>query len=237
MIGPEFIEKIEKLATPTIIEVDGRPYSSKHIHPVLDPLPAPLTVSTLTGLADYLNENPDGHKLSALIVEISSHDKVMLYSVIDGQFAQRATFLIAQIELQQYPFGKYLDLESFIIAMQSRFVQDNVTEALLRLAGNVSGESVANFNDDGVTQKVLARSGIVRVEDVQVPNPVVLAPFRTFLEIDQPASKFVYRLRQANGGIECALFEADGGNWKLESIKRIRDWLRTHLPEGMVSLA
>jgi hypothetical protein len=139
--------------------------------------------------------------------------------------------------LEQYPFERYLDLETFIVALQSRFVQDETTTALLKLVGNVSGEAVANFSDDGVTQKVLAKTGIVRVEEAAVPNPVMLAPYRTFLEVRQPASRFIYRLKQEGAGIKCALIEADGGNWKLEAIALIRDWLKEALPEEIVILA
>lgn len=236
-VTADAIDKIIDVSKTEIIQVDGRPYSSKKLYEVLNPLPARLEIRTLTGLADYLTENPDSLPLDSAIVEISSHNQVCLYSTIKGTFEQRSTYLRTSIELDLYPFEKYLNLELFIIYLQSKFVQDETTAALMKLAGNVSGEAVANFSDDGVTQKVQARSGVVRVEEVKVPNPVLLAPYRTFLEIDQPSSKFVYRLKQEGAGILCALIEADGGNWKLEATKRIRDWLRVHLPEGMTILA
>lgn len=237
-ITADAIDKVIEVSKTEILSVEGRPYSTKKLFEVLDPTPAPLKISTLTGLADYLNENPDSLPLKELIIEITTHDSVRLYSTIKGSFDQRASLLLTSITLDLFPFGQYMDLERFIIFLQSKFVQDETTEKLLKLAGNVTGENVANFSDDGVTQKVQARAGIVRVEDVQVPNPVTLAPYRTFLEIAQPESKFVYRLKQAgDNSIHCALIEADGGNWKLEAIKRIRDYLRTHCPEGMVILA
>lgn len=72
-----------------------------------------------------------------------------------------------------------------------------------------------------------ARSGIARVEEISVPNPVFLAPFRTFREITQPLSPFVLRMKQGReGGLPTvALFEADGGKWKLDAIQFIRDYL------------
>lgn len=237
-VTADAIEKLLDISRAEIVTVGDRPYSSKKLYEVLDPTPAPLKISTLTGLADYLNSNPDDLVLTELVIEVTSHDSVKLFSTIDGKFSQRATFLLTTVSLDVFPFGRYLDLESFIISLQCKFVQTEMTALLLRLAGNVTGESVANFNDDGVTQKVTARAGVVRVEDVQVPNPVTLAPFRTFLELDQPESKFVYRLKQDGGnGIHCALLEADGGNWKLEAIKRIRDYLRVHCPEDVTILA
>ena len=49
--------------------------------------------------------------------------------------------------------------------------------------------------------------------DVKVPNPVTLRPFRTFIEVEQPESKFIFRMRE---GGRCAIFEADGahGSWR-----------------------
>jgi hypothetical protein len=236
MIDSSFIEKIEELAKTEIITVDGRNYSSKKLSPITEPSPGTMSVATLTGLAEYIVENPDAPE-HPFIVHVASHDRVCVYSPLHGPFLQRSAYLAASASLDIFPFGKYMDLESFIIAIQAQFVQDETTAALLALAGNISGDNVSNFNDDGVTQKVIARRGISFVGNVPVPNPVTLAPFRTFLEIDQPASKFVYRMKQADDSIHCALIEADGGNWKLEAIKRIREWLRERLPEGTIILA
>lgn len=61
-----------------------------------------------------------------------------------------------------------------------------------------------------------------------MPNPVYLAPYRTFREVTQPLSPFVLRMKQGReGGLPTvALFEADGGKWKLDAIAFIRDFLR-----------
>lgn len=237
MIDAEFIEKVIALKRPEIVEVEGRPYSTIGLTAIKDPSPQTLSISTLTGLADYLTSNPDSLPLGEMIVEVTSPTQVQLYSTAKGAFEQRTVYLQATRELEPYPYERYLDTEMFIIALQSRFVQTSVTAVLLKLAGNITGEAVQNFSDDGVTQKVLAKTGIVQVGDVQVPNPVQLAPYRTFLEVEQPESKFVYRLKQMGEGIGCALYEADGGQWKLVAIERVRDWLREKLPKDVVILA
>jgi hypothetical protein len=56
---------------------------------------------------------------------------------------------------------------------------------------------------------------------------VELRPYRTFREIEQPASKFVLRVKRGGEGQKpgCALFEADGGFWKLEAIENIRKYI------------
>lgn len=130
-----------------------------------------------------------------------------------------------------------MNIEEFVVALQSQFVQDDSTAALLKLVGNVTDGVVKTFEDDGATQKVTAKAGIARVHEIPVPNPVVLAPFRTFVELDQPASKFIFRMRSGVREPTCALFEADGGAWRNEAILRISSWLENKLPAGTVILA
>ena len=60
---------------------------------------------------------------------------------------------------------------------------------------------------------------------------MILAPRRTFPEVDQPESPFVLLVKQSREGMmpEIALFEADGGLWKLTAIQNIKDYLKAVL--------
>ena len=63
-----------------------------------------------------------------------------------------------------------------------------------------------------------------------MPNPVTLCPFRTFVEVKQPESRFVFRMRQSEGrGVECAVFEADGGAWKNAAMSNVKEYLKKEL--------
>lgn len=64
--------------------------------------------------------------------------------------------------------------------------------------------------------------------EAQIPNPVHLKPYRTFLEVDQPASDFIFRMRD-NHGVDCAIFEADGGAWEMEAMQNIKSYLQKEL--------
>jgi hypothetical protein len=86
--------------------------------------------------------------------------------------------------------------------------------------------------DDGVSQAIQAKVGVATVATVQVPNPVVLAPFRTFVEVDQPESELIFRMQN---GPRCALFEADGGAWKLTAMRNIKDYLHAALEQEIES--
>ena len=84
------------------------------------------------------------------------------------------------------------------------------------------------FLDNGFAQEVAAKRGTGSlVEKVNVPNPVTLKPYRTFLEVDQPESSFVFRLSSGaeNKPPLCALFDASGGALKLDAVLKIKEWL------------
>ena len=98
---------------------------------VKEPTPEPLQIHTLTGLVDYIEADKD--VLDDLDGEtpffhVVSHKEVELRPTLIGAFCQRKTFLSATPpESRGYPFGQWLDPESFIIALQAMFVPDETT--------------------------------------------------------------------------------------------------------------
>lgn len=224
----EAIEYIQQLSLGVIYKpetTEGRTYSSKPIHPVMEPSPKSLVITTLTGLRDYLTANVDELNPDALIIHVFDFRNVALISRLKEPWQDRDTLVHVECETFKFPFGQFMDVENFIIRMQSQFVQDESTVAILKIVGNVTDSVVKQFNDDGVTQQATVKVGVSRVENIAVPNPVTLAPFRTFLEIEQPASRFVFRMRSGNEAPACALFEADGGTWKNTATLKIKEWL------------
>lgn len=81
-----------------------------------------------------------------------------------------------------------------------------------------------------MTQVATINVGVAVKADALVPNPVELIPFRTFQEVDQPASKFVFRV----GNQEVPTFklvEAENSIWKNQAIENVKRFLRDALPE------
>lgn len=77
-------------------------------------------------------------------------------------------------------------------------------------------------------KKVTIKTGVASVAEAQVPNPVTLAPYRTFPEIEQVESKFIFRMKE---GPRAAIFEADGGAWKNETMFLIKEYLKDELKD------
>lgn len=113
--------------------------------------------------------------------------------------------------------------------LQSTFVKNEDRDIVLRVIGNIRDEKVMEYGDNGISQAVTAKTGVATVENVAVPNPVLLAPYRTFTEIEQVESNFVFRMKD---GPSAALFEADGAAWKNEATRRIKEYLDKEL-EGL----
>lgn len=235
----EAIEKICELKTAKTFVVNGTTYSDQDLIEMdsPDPVAEPMQVHTLGGFVDYVKSNfdvPTDDKYAAFIY---SHAKVVLKSALFGEFRQRQVLMVAEpFKATGFRFGHYQDTEQFIVGLQSCFVQDEVTAAILKVIGNLQSENVATVVDDGVSQQVTARAGVARVANVTLPNPVMLRPFRTFQEIEQPVSRFVLRVQRGDeGGLpEVALFESDDCQWQLEAVKSIKKYLNDNAKDLLV---
>lgn len=218
-------------AQSVLVQLD-KLYSTVPLHDPRKPAPQPIpmTVHSLSGLLGYVEANRDNLSLASLALVVESPTRVSLVSQLYGDFLQRNTFVVAtalpRMEATEFEFGEYEGLEGFIIALQALFVDNPDRAKVLQLLGNVRDEAVRTAADDGTTQVVTARAGIALVQDARVPNPVTLQPYRTFSEVEQPASMFILRLRQGNGQIQAALFEADGGAWQLTATDAVATYLR-----------
>lgn len=140
--------------------------------------------------------------------------------------------VLATAEVPRFNYGDFYDAESFNIALQSKFLDTEDKATILQVVGNLKEDAVRTMTDDGVSQVTAVRTGVATVADVKVPNPVTLRPFRTFIEVDQPESRFIFRMRE---GGRCAIFEADGGAWKLAAKKNIYNYLKEQLDKEVES--
>ena len=228
----ELAQEADKVQT---VEIGGKTYTDRPIVPVMEGNVTPLELHTLTAIVDYMAQNAD--KLVGPIIVISNAGLVSVKSHLIGEFNQRQTYLTVKPTGDMFPYGSFLNVEQFIIILQARFVPSDTTAAILKIVGNLTDGVVSTFDDDGISQKVTARAGVTRKEDIPVPNPVILAPYRTFSEIEQPESRFIFRMRSGDQMPVCALFEADGGAWQIEAIKRIKAWFDGKIAPEITILA
>lgn len=213
--------------------------------PPAEPSVATLDVSTLDSLIEFIGADIDelkGDGGRRLLVHVESPTLVTLLTEERGRHRLRDHYVRAEAEATAengFAFGNFYSLEEFNTKLQALFKDTDERARLLKVLGNVKDEKVKTAADDGVTQSVTARRGVAFVQEVAVPNPVTLAPYRTFPEIAQPESDFILRVRAGRNENELptvALFEADGGRWQLEAVKRVKEYLAARV-EGVPVIA
>lgn len=228
----EALQYIVGMKEAQITELNGHTYTDKKLFEVMPErnYAKPFVISTLSSLMDYLNSNPDNIDLKKAVLHISDYKAIEVFSTLD-LYKAREDFIICKAKTPEFGFQQFYDAESFNIALQSLFCSGGDRDTVLSIVGNVKTNNVNTASDNGVTQTVQTKKGIVLGEDTIIPNPVSLAPYRTFAEINQPMSSFVFRAREREGlkVPEFALFEADGGTWKLTAVQRIKEYVIKHL--------
>ncbi|MCC5422481.1 hypothetical protein [Clostridium botulinum] len=227
MINREALEYLVNLGEEKepIIELDQGTFSTEGLSRVTGPLADTLIVSTLTGLVDYIKTNTDKLQ-SELLIQVKSHDDVRLYSPLNEDKEREMYIKAVAILPNNIYYDRFMGTEEFNIMLQSSFVDVGDKEVLLKYTGLVRDEAVKDTGDDGVSQAVTIKTGVASVGQAVVPNPVTLAPYRTFPEIEQPLSKFIFRMQQ---GPKAAIFEADGGAWRNQAMRSIKAYLEEEL--------
>ena len=229
------LEYIVGLSCPTIQKIGDETYSDKPLNRIsYVPRARSIEMNTLSSLIDYIKSGVDSF-CDQMIIHVQSPTRVCMYSALDCE-REREYVVEVNAQLPRFAFDQFQDHEAFCIGVQSKCIDDPETDKslLLRFAGTVEAGSVAEYGDDGVSQKATVKTGIASKGEAIVPSPATLKPFRTFVEVEQPVSSFIFRMKEDkySKGIQCALFEADGGAWKLEAMQAIKAYLDSEL-EGV----
>jgi hypothetical protein len=214
-----------------VLEINNQKYSTKELTLVEDPQPSQLRVSTLTGIVDYITANVDKIE-EKLLIQVINPTQVRVLSPLKHD-ANRNFYIECEAVIPRIEFGYFEDVEKFNIMLQSCFLKNTDRDLILKIVGNIKEENVRNTGDDGISQNVTAKSGINLVQDIKLPNPVTLIPFKTFIEIEQPEIKYVFRMKD---GPQAALFEADGGAWKLQTMLNIKKYLANALENKNIEI-
>lgn len=228
-VNKDALQYVVELGNNELEEINGQTFSRHPLNLVKEPVAEPITLRSLSGVIQYLKSCFDG--IDELLVHVVSPTEVVVLSTLTKNL-NRSKAIKANALLPEFSFGRWYNTEEFIISLQAGFVPYGHRDDILKIVGNIKEENVQSFGDDGVSQSVTAKTGVATVETVKVPNPVVLKPFRTFVEVDQPESEFVFRMRT---GPSAALYEADGGAWKLAAMHNIKTYLEEELTDEIAT--
>lgn len=247
LVPSDAVKAIQDSVVTEIIKVDETEFTTR---PVFDP-PQPkrvetLAIATLSGLVEFvrsqgLNDEPEVIAGSGIIIQVEGLNSVAVKGPISND-RSKARDVFARATAND-PFAKgfqldeYMALSDFNIALRTLFDTGGDRDAIVAFLGNVQGNQVAEGMDDGFSQAVTVRRGVVKVGTEEVKNPVRLSPYRTFKEIFPVCSDFVLRLKGDPDNEKpptVALFEADGGAGAQDAVIAIVAYLKQELPDEVV---
>ena len=230
-------------------EIDGVTWSNKSLNKVINVKEMhSVSFSTLTSLVDYLKSGIDvpNSFIDHVFVNVVSPVCIEVFSEANANNYYRRT-KIAEVNavLPEVKIGKWIGQTEFCIMLRSSFLDnadmvsfDGIAEvdthrnALIEVASNIVSGTIAEYQDTGISQKATIKTGIQETEDKLLPEKVILRPYRTFLEVKQPKSEFIFRAKNDKfDGVQLSLHEADGGRWKMESMAAVKDYLEQELDE------
>ena len=222
----EFVNRLVELAAPTIHEVDGSVYSDRQLVHIQDKKPMPRCID-LTGLDSICKmvRNEAEHVGLQIFIQVKDYKSVSVFTELDAD-EDRLYLYKCVADTPTVTTDRFLPYEKAVIELRSLYIPNEGTKYLLQLLSSISNESKVTSSDNGVTQQVEARSGIALNTMVAIEPRVTLQPFRTFIEVEQPASEFLLRINDRG---EIGFFPADGGVWKLEATRNVAAYFEAHL--------
>ena len=219
----------EEAMEPIVTEIEGKTYCNQSlVRYGKEELADSIRVNTLSAMVDYIKGMPEELR-DKMILHIVSPKEVRLYSGLLKEKRREYLFECEAI-VNEFRFDKYYDQERFLIELQANFAMNEDLETLMQVSGNIQAGTTASYSDDGVSQKTTVKSGVQRM-DVVVPNPVKLIPYRTFQEVEQPSSLYVFRIQDDGGEPMFKLVEADNGLWKNAAMKKVKEYFEFELAE------
>src|SRR5258708_6565273 len=177
-----------------------------------------VCVTTLQGLVDLYAADLDTVSAGKVLVHVTNPTTVQIISKDGDTFGRRHVWVQAQYpkDIQKFPFGSFMVPEQFIIQAQAGFQRVKVQkddgafaldlDYVLKVASSISAGATRTSEDDGISQTVNMQRGIVLKGTDILKSRVNLAPFRTFPEVDQVLSQFIFRAQGDEQNIKLALF-------------------------------
>lgn len=219
----EFAEYINHLKDAKVVTVDGKEYCTEklvEIIPNKDYLRS-VVVYSLDAVVQIIKQEGDrilDHVGNGpLFICIENPRQVSVFTSFDERM-NREIVIKAAYDGPVFQTDCWMAPEDAVIKLRSMFVSAGEgaegLSYLLEALSNIDFQQGTTTSDNGVSQSVEMRKGVM-VKSMEKIKPIVtLAPFRTFSEVPQPASEFLFRL---DDNMNIGLFEADGGAWKLEA--------------------
>ena len=227
------IDRIVELAKPFTLETrSGHQFCSADLREVMPEVPSPVrySVDTLEALVKLIRTEGVA-QAPLLYVRVDNSRRVMVDSTYTGRDYAAYSRLPLYEAVSDVPYittNKSMSQEQAVVELQSLYAVTEDRDYLLALLSRIDVNQGVSSVDNGISQEVSVRTGAALKEQQTVQPIVHLQPYRTFLEVEQPASDFLLRLDKEG---HPALYEADGGAWRLEAKRNIAAYLGEKLAD------
>ena len=241
----EAIEKILEINKPALEVVEGRTFAIgsegvEEVRPQLDK-PETLPLTSLDALVKLIRTEAlfGGTPAAPLYITIPNHLTVRCFShpAESLRYARPDPYLVTATDVPGWEARTELPFEEALIALRTRFQPTNDTEYALKLLSDITTGAKITFNDNGVATTVVTKKGIDLQSNQPIRPIISLKPYRTFQEVEQPASEYLIRI--SDRGI--SFIEADGGMWKLKARQTVKEYfdkaLATEIQDGGIVVA
>ena len=233
----EAIEKIQELCALKTFNVAGETFHTdvrgniSQIRPELD-LIQNIHLSSLDALVAFVKtEAVPNHK--QVYITIPDHKTAQCFTHYNEDLRNNRQYLYTADATDVPGWGEKVALpfEEALIALRTRFQATPDTEYALKLLSDITTGSKVTYNDNGVATSVVTKRGIDLQTNASIRPIISLRPYRTFQEVEQPASQFLIRINERN----ITFIEADGGMWKLAARSTVKKYLEAALEEEIAS--
>lgn len=238
------IEKIQELVKPTLHEIDGKAFAIgtdgaySEVTPQLHTTSI-LRLHSLDALVKFIQTEALKLYGGPVYITIPSHTHVRCFAQPREELRnlRQHFYDVEATDVPGWEACTEMGFEATQIAIRTRFQETPDTAYTLKLLSEITNGAKVVYSDNGVATSVVTQKGVALQSNEAIRPIVTLKPYRSFQEVDQPASQFLIRINER--GI--SFTEADGGMWKLEARKIIKQYfdeaLAAEIESGTVIVA
>ena len=191
-----------------------------------------LTIHSLSGVVTFVRDLA----ISGSKVIVTSPTKVIVRGPVVEDRNEDDDYLHATPPVNFEGVNcRNIELEQFIVYLQTNFVIDDAVETLITIFKKIDLDDETSFEDDGFTTQVTVRDG-AKLAVADIPNPIEICPFRTFPEIEQPASPFLLRVKKSGKNLYFTLHDVQDQTWRIKALSDIKNYLVSNIDIESVSV-
>jgi hypothetical protein len=190
-----------------------------------------ITLQTLQGIHGFHNclECP-----TLSFINIVSPTTIVGYGKL-GENGRLQPLFSAQAKTKEFPYGRPLSMEDFVLNIQVCFAESEDKTELLSAVSRVVQNSQVVQEDDGITQTLEIKSGVSLKENKRISPVRNLEAYRSFPGFASPTAPFLFRAHKDEKGVKFSLTDMAGDNWIGATIESLREELN-HILHHEVNL-